>query len=271
MTNNQDPYQLRPEDVAEPPSTLLDSFRRIGPGIILAASIVGSGELIATTTLGAKVGYAALWIILLSCFIKPAVQAEMGRYIIATGETGLESFNHVPGPRLKVNWIVWMWIVMTLMTMFQVGAMFAGVSQVMFLLTGIAVKIWILIFLAITLALLLGGGYDRIEGIAMVKVGLFTMLTFLAALLLAVATGQPSAAPLRDAALALDVAAGALAVGAGVLGAEEVAGDAVQLEHARAVALGASFERDDHGYLLLVTMLSATLSSATRAGPSGTA
>ncbi len=73
---------------------------------------------------------------------------------------------------------------MTLMTMFQVGAMFAGVSQVMFLLTGIAVKIWVLIFLAITLALLLGGGYDRIEGIAMVKVGLFTMLTFLAALLL---------------------------------------------------------------------------------------
>ena len=184
MTNNNDPYQLRPEDVAEPPSTLLESFRRIGPGMILAASIVGSGELIATTTLGAKVGYAALWIILLSCFIKPAVQAEMGRYIIATGETGLESFNHVPGPHFKVNWIVWMWIAMTLMTMFQVGAMFAGVSQVMFLLTGIGVKIWIGVFLAITLALLLGGGYDRIEGIAMIKVGLFTVLTLMAALLL---------------------------------------------------------------------------------------
>ena len=32
--------------------------------MVLAAAIVGSGELIATTTLGAQVGYAALWIVL---------------------------------------------------------------------------------------------------------------------------------------------------------------------------------------------------------------
>ena len=32
--------------------------------MILAASIVGSGKLIATTSLGAKVGYVALWIII---------------------------------------------------------------------------------------------------------------------------------------------------------------------------------------------------------------
>ena len=30
----------------------------------------------------------ALWVILLSCIIKPAVQSEIGRYIIATGQTG---------------------------------------------------------------------------------------------------------------------------------------------------------------------------------------
>src|SRR5712664_3224134 len=98
----EDPYQLRPEDVKQPPQGLFPSLRRIGPGIILAASIVGSGELIATTTLGAQVGYTALWVIVLSCLIKPIVQAEMGRYIIASGETGLASFNRVPGPRLRV-------------------------------------------------------------------------------------------------------------------------------------------------------------------------
>jgi Mn2+/Fe2+ NRAMP family transporter len=51
-----DPYRLRPEDVEAPPSGALGSLRRIGPGMILAASIVGSGELIATTTLGAQAG-----------------------------------------------------------------------------------------------------------------------------------------------------------------------------------------------------------------------
>ena len=185
MSNIKDPYQLRPEDVIEPPKTFLDTLKSIGPGMILAASIVGSGELIATTTLGAKVGYTAMWIIILSCLIKPVVQAELGRYVIASGETGLAGFNHVPGPRAKVNWIVWAWAAMTMMTMMQIGAMFGGVSQVMnLLIPAISVKLWVVIFLAITLALLLGGGYGRIERLAMVKVGLFTMLTFLAALLL---------------------------------------------------------------------------------------
>ncbi|MCG3162324.1 MAG: hypothetical protein JMDDDDMK_03571 [Acidobacteria bacterium] len=53
MSDINDPYQLRPEEVIEPPKTFLDTLKRIGPGMILAASIVGSGELIATTTLGA--------------------------------------------------------------------------------------------------------------------------------------------------------------------------------------------------------------------------
>src|SRR6185436_6762088 len=36
----------------------------------------------------------------------------------------------------------------------------------------------------LTLALLLGGGYERIERLAVVKVGLFTLLTVMAAVLL---------------------------------------------------------------------------------------
>ena len=75
-----DPYALRPEDEEDPPPGFLAGLRRIGPGLVLAASIVGSGELIATTTLGAQAGYTLLWMILLSCAIKPVVQAELGRY-----------------------------------------------------------------------------------------------------------------------------------------------------------------------------------------------
>jgi Mn2+/Fe2+ NRAMP family transporter len=97
-------------------------LKRIGPGIILCASIVGSGELIATTTLGAQAGYVALWVILLSCFIKPAIQVEMARYTIGSGETGLEAVNRFPGPRWKVNWVVWAWAAMIAMTRFQIGA-----------------------------------------------------------------------------------------------------------------------------------------------------
>jgi Mn2+/Fe2+ NRAMP family transporter len=182
----KDPYELRPQDVTEPPRTFFGILRRIGPGIILSASIVGSGELIATTTLGAEVGYIALWIILLSCVIKPAVQSEFGRYVIATGQTGGEGLNQVPGPKiLGLNWVVAAWALMTLLTLFQIGAMFVGVSVVMHLVVPfLSETVWVLILLAISLALLLGGGYARIEKLATVKVALFTMLTFLCALLM---------------------------------------------------------------------------------------
>lgn len=177
-----DPYLLTPDGIEEPPLGFAATFRKIGPGMILAASIVGSGELIATTTLGAQAGFVALWIILFSCFIKPIVQAELGRYVISTGKTGLEAFDQVPGPRFKVNWIVWIWAFMVLMTQFQVGAMFGGVAQVLHsLMPVLSVNLWVLPVVAISLALLLGGGYRRIESIAMIKVGFFTMLTVLSA------------------------------------------------------------------------------------------
>ncbi|HEY7512479.1 MAG TPA: Nramp family divalent metal transporter, partial [Vicinamibacteria bacterium] len=180
-----DPYRLDPRDVAEPPRTLAQSFRRIGPGMVLAASIVGSGELIATTTLGAQVGYAALWIIVLSCLIKPVVQAELGRFTIATGQTGLEALDLVPGPRLRAGWVLWAWAAMVLVTMLQVGGMYGGVSQVMHLLVpAVPIRGWVFVFLALSLALLMGGGYARVERLAFVKVGLFTMLTVLAAAIL---------------------------------------------------------------------------------------
>ncbi len=82
-----DPYALRAEEIEEPPPSASKAISRLGPGLVLAASIVGSGELIATTTLGAQAGFVALWVVLLSCAVKPAVQAELGRYTVATGET----------------------------------------------------------------------------------------------------------------------------------------------------------------------------------------
>ena len=57
-----------------PPTSISAALKRIGPGIVLASAIVGSGEVIATTTLGAQVGYAALWIVLV-----PAVSGPRSR------------------------------------------------------------------------------------------------------------------------------------------------------------------------------------------------
>ena len=93
-----------------PPRTILGILRQLGPGLIIAGAIVGSGELIATTKTGAQAGFSLLWLIIIGCVIKVFVQVEFGRYAISSGETTMSALNEVPGPRWRVNWILWYWL-----------------------------------------------------------------------------------------------------------------------------------------------------------------
>src|SRR6188474_2690441 len=124
-----DPYRLTSDFIQEPPKSLASALRKIGPGIILAGSIVGTGELLLTTSLGAEYGFIFLWLILFSCVIKVFVQIELGRYAISSGKPTLQAFNEMPGPRLGAHWLVWWWFGMLLLTVSQLGGMVGGVGQ----------------------------------------------------------------------------------------------------------------------------------------------
>ena len=91
----------------DPPRHFMGIVRRLGPGMIIAGSIVGSGELIATTKTGAQAGMTLLWLIIAGCVIKVFVQIELGRHAITHGETTLTALDGVPGPRFGINWIIW--------------------------------------------------------------------------------------------------------------------------------------------------------------------
>ena len=117
--------------IETPPRGTLATLRRLGPGIIIAASIVGSGELIATTKTGAEAGFTLLWLIILGCLIKVFVQIEFGRYTIAQGRTSMDGMNSVPGPRARVSWLVWYWLVMFSLGLGQLGGIVGGVGQSM--------------------------------------------------------------------------------------------------------------------------------------------
>src|SRR5688572_25363054 len=82
------------------PTHLRGVLRQLGPGLIISAIIVGSGELIVTPKLGAEVGFRLLWFIIVGCLVKVFVQIELGRYAITRGRTTLEALNTLPGPRL---------------------------------------------------------------------------------------------------------------------------------------------------------------------------
>ena len=118
-------------EIQDPPTSFGGIFRKLGPGLIIAASIVGSGELIATTKTGAQAGISLLWLIVVGCVIKVFVQVELGRVAISQGETTLTSLNRVPGPRLGVSWIIWYWLIMMLVGFGQLGGIIGGVGQAM--------------------------------------------------------------------------------------------------------------------------------------------
>jgi Mn2+/Fe2+ NRAMP family transporter len=115
--------------VQSPPRTWRGIARQLGPGLIIAGSIVGSGELIMTTRTGAQAGISLLWLIVVGCVIKVFVQIELGRYAVSSGETTLTALNRVPGPRWKLNWIVWFWLAMIVAGFGQLGGIIGGVGQ----------------------------------------------------------------------------------------------------------------------------------------------
>ncbi|MGI8982593.1 MAG: Nramp family divalent metal transporter [Pirellulaceae bacterium] len=199
-TNNDDPYLLSDKTIQPPPKSLLSALAQIGPGIVLAGSIIGSGELLLTTGLGAQYGFVFLWLILFSCVIKVFVQIELGRYTISSGLPTLSALDQLPGWRLGAHWLVWWWFVMLLGSVFQLGGMVGGVGQALNLAFP-AVVPWLADFVAgasPTLAdllrrhpehpwavltavtavlLLLSGGYKRIEWITTILIVGVTFVT----------------------------------------------------------------------------------------------
>ncbi|RIK78583.1 MAG: transmembrane Mn(2+) transporter [Planctomycetota bacterium] len=114
----------------EPPRVLSGILRQLGPGLIIAGSIVGSGELIGTTRTGAQAGFFLLWLIVIGCVIKVFVQVEFGRYALNTGKATMAGLNEVPGPRLaRANWILWYWLVMFLISLGQLGGIVGSVGE----------------------------------------------------------------------------------------------------------------------------------------------
>jgi Mn2+/Fe2+ NRAMP family transporter len=197
-----DPYALPGDAIREPPQSLWQALRNIGPGIILAGSIVGSGELILTTKFGAQYGYAFLWLILFSCVIKVFVQIELGRYAISSGKPTLGAIDELPGPRAGAHVLVWWWLVMMLTTFTQIGGMAGGVGQAMDLaLPGVAKFVvgavepvfpaladvvrqrpdyfWAVITCLSAVVLLVSGGYRRVEQLSTYLVAGVTFLTVL--------------------------------------------------------------------------------------------
>lgn len=119
-----------PTETRDAPTSILGIAKQLGPGLIIAGSIVGSGELIATTLTGAESGFWLMWLIIVGCVIKVFTQLAIGRYTVTSGRTALQGLAQLPGFKpAGVHWVVWFWLLMFFATIGQMGGIVGAIGQ----------------------------------------------------------------------------------------------------------------------------------------------
>ncbi|WP_157157538.1 MULTISPECIES: Nramp family divalent metal transporter [unclassified Diaminobutyricimonas] len=173
-----DPYVVDGTQIKEPPTTLRGRFRFLGPGMITSAAVVGSGELLTATALGAQVGFMLFWLVFISTFVKVWVQIELARWTISTGRVAIAGYDDVP-PRLgKRGWMAWLVLLMFLQFLTsQAGVISAAAFAFssLFPIGGepyslLSIGAWVAILAGVAIGIHAFNRYDVVERVSTVLV-----------------------------------------------------------------------------------------------------
>jgi Mn2+/Fe2+ NRAMP family transporter len=77
-------------------------WKLAGPGLVVAATGIGSGDVVSATVGGARYGVVLLWAIAAGAFFKFVLQEGIARWQLATGKTALEGWAEYLPP-----WVKW--------------------------------------------------------------------------------------------------------------------------------------------------------------------
>ncbi len=163
-------------ETKEAPKGMLDVLSAIGPGIVLSGAVIGSGELLVTTRMGAQFGYIFLWGVILCCVIKYFVQIELGRFCISTNLTSVPAFNRFPIVKVRGTSILNLFFFAILaMIAPGLGGIFGSCAGLLYsLFPFIPAKWWGIILYASVVVILWRGYYKDVEKLVVALVGGFS-------------------------------------------------------------------------------------------------
>ncbi len=167
-----------PDDAA--PATRKASLRYVGPGMVVAATGVGAGDLVATLVAGSRFGYTLLWAAVIGCVVKIALAEAAGRWHLATGRTIFE------GWRTLGRWTTWYFAVYVVVWGFVFGAtaMTATALPLAALFPAVPLNAWAVLAGLTGLAFVWFGQYGVFEKVMTALVGvMFVTVVGLAILL----------------------------------------------------------------------------------------
>jgi Mn2+/Fe2+ NRAMP family transporter len=156
-------------------------WKIIGPGLVVAATGVGAGDMVATLSAGSTYGYQLLWAVILGVILKIVLVEGAGRYTLATGFTIFE------GWRTLGRWTTWYFGPYIVIWGFVYGAsaMSSTALPLAALFPFIDLKIWAILMGLAGFGMVYANRYAVFEKITAVLVGLM----FLTIVMLAVIAG----------------------------------------------------------------------------------
>ena len=165
-------------DSTPPPAPGRMSFLKLaGPGLIVAATGIGSGDVVAGTVAGGNYGVVLLWAILIGALFKYVLTEGIARWQLATGTTVLEGWGEVLPSWVKYGFGLYLVVWTVAVTAALTQATGLGLTT----LTGGAIPLgWAAILHSLTgAAFVLLGGYGGFEKVMKVLVGImgFSILT----------------------------------------------------------------------------------------------
>ena len=174
--------------------TLPGVLASLGPGLIWAAAAVGVSHLVQSTRAGASYGFALVWVVVLANLLKYTFFEYGPRYAAATGES------LVDGYRRQGLWAVWIYLVLT------VGTMFAVLAAVTLVTGSLATQLfgaalsplgYSAVLLGVCAALLVPGQYPLLDKLTKAIMVLLVVSTVGAVVAAAVAGGGRPAPPVE--------------------------------------------------------------------------
>ncbi|MGI9244041.1 MAG: Nramp family divalent metal transporter, partial [Verrucomicrobiales bacterium] len=146
------------------PRSRLPLLALIGPGLMLAATGVGAGDLAGGAFAGMNLGVAVLWAVVLGALFKYVITEGIARWQLATETTLLEGAVLRLGPVIR-----WGFLIYLLLWSFVVGTALIGAC-------GVATHALLPIFEEASTAKIVFGCLHSVLGLALVWIGSFRFL-----------------------------------------------------------------------------------------------
>lgn len=147
--------------------TVAGRLRQVGPGLVLAATAVGVGDVVTSMVAGGRFGYTFVWAFVFAAVLKYFLTEALGRWHLATGRTIIE------GWRAIGLWSVVFVGVYLVLWAFIYGA--AGPATVGLaanaMVPALSVEAWAIVHSLVAFAIVLIGRYGVFELIMKVLVG----------------------------------------------------------------------------------------------------